>query len=74
MNYVLNQDEVSLINIVTKNTFSSYLDGIVTKVGEFMMDFNEEPDMSILSSSFNNEIMSYKDRIHSNKRSAQSMS
>jgi hypothetical protein len=51
-----------------------YSDGIVTKVGEFMMDFNEEPDMSILSSSFNNEIISYKDRIHSNKRPAQSIS
>jgi hypothetical protein len=41
--------------------FSS--DGIVTKVGEFMMDFKEEPDMSVFTPS-----------IESMKRPAQLMS
>lgn len=31
--------------------FLIFLDGIITKIGEFMMDFKEEPDMSIFSPS-----------------------
>lgn len=29
--------------------FFFLLDGTVTKVGEFMMDFKEEPDMSVFT-------------------------
>lgn len=76
MNYVSNQDEVSRFSSSLSLSLSSRpsLDGIVTKVGEFLLDFNEEPDMSVLSPSILNEMNTGKDRLHPTKRPAQSMS
>jgi hypothetical protein len=44
-----------------------FSDGIVTKVGEFTMDFKEEPDMSIFTPSI-------ESINNTNKRPAQLMS
>jgi len=60
---VLNQEEVRLKFDFQKIFFYFSSDGIVTKVGEFMMDFKEEPDMSVFTPS-----------IESMKRPAQLMS
>ena len=71
-----NQAEVSLsVSLESLNDVLRTADGVVTKVGEFLMDFSEEPDMSLLTPSMMNEPNSMnKDRLHPNKRPAQSMS
>lgn len=58
---------------------SSFSDGKVTKIGQFMLDFVEEPDMSIVPISMSTDLSANnntnpKDRMHQKKRPAQLMS